>query len=160
MEINEIKEVETADKIHYTFNDIEQYIKTISSTIINGKYNPNKIVTLAKGGLIPSRLLARELKINEIYSVGLSCYEDKSMRTQVHIYQPLSCTFKFNDKILVVDDIIDTGESIKALERFLKLRNVIDYKICSIIYKKKALITPDYYAKVVPDNQWVVFPWE
>ena len=77
--------------------------------------------------------------------------------------QILSIIHKKN-KILIVDDIFDTGRTLKAL-----IQNIHEkakerkprIKIATIFYKptkNQTNIVPDYYLKVV--NQWVIFPHE
>ena len=60
-------------------------------------------------------------------------------------------------KILVVDDIIDTG---KTFERFLEiaeLRN-IQFETAVLYYKPHSEYTPNYYLRET--GEWIVFPWE
>jgi hypoxanthine phosphoribosyltransferase len=55
-------------------------------------------------------------------------------------------------KMLVVDDIADTGETLKPLIG----PNIISY---TIYYHKQSVVVPDYHCFEKKD-EWVVFPWE
>jgi len=151
------------NKIIYTFNEIEQHIDDLVYKINKDKIKFSKIVTLTKGGLIPARLVAKALDIDEIYVMGIKLYTPQNTtRTEPIIYQRLDGDFKQYDKILIIDDIIDTGESVNYVKHYImnmehKCHNI---KIGSVFYKKISKVIPDYYGKIVDDNEWVVFPWE
>ncbi len=55
-------------------------------------------------------------------------------------------------KILVVDDIADTGHTLKDFEN----KNNI---ICTLHYHEDSMVLPDYYCKLKGDD-WIVYPWE
>ena len=55
-------------------------------------------------------------------------------------------------KILVVDDIADTGHTLKDFEN----RNNI---ICTFHYHKQSVVEPDFYCHPKGDK-WIVYPWE
>ncbi len=55
-------------------------------------------------------------------------------------------------QILVVDDIADTGETLKD---FKNKNNVI----CTFHYHRQSLVKPDFYCKEKGDD-WIVYPWE
>jgi len=65
---------------------------------------------------------------------------------------------KFN-KILIVDDMIDTGESMVAIKQELLNRFPhIELKIATIFYKRKALLLPDFTVREA--HEWIEFFWE
>lgn len=65
--------------------------------------------------------------------------------------------FPEGGKILVVDDIIDTG---RTFERFLEIAEIkkIDFETATLFYKAHSAYQPDYY--VQETNDWIIFPWE
>ena len=147
-------------KKKYSFNKIEQIVNSITHKMQQDKYKPNKIVTLARGGFIPARLMARNLFVKKMYSIGLTLYNQDDKKTFPTIYQPLIGDFNPNDKILIIDDIVDSGESIVIPRNMLQVKGITNIKTCSVFYKQCSAYTPDYYGKIVPDDEWVVFPWE
>lgn len=69
-----------------------------------------------------------------------------------------------NQNVLFVDDIMDTGKTaqnfLKDCEKIIEYHPTFQYKTCSIYYKPRTIIRPDIYMQEVPDDTWVVFPWE
>lgn len=59
--------------------------------------------------------------------------------------------FRVNEKVLVVDDISDSGGTLKDLRRF---------KIATIFVKDKSTVKPDFYWKKIREEIWIEFPWE
>lgn len=129
-------------------------------------WHPDVIITMAKGGLIPARLLAKCLNINRIFSYGISFYDDNDQKVDKPIvYQDLSCCkdyLKGSVKILLVDDIADTGDSlVHCLTHLATLGiNRENIKTCSLFYKERSYIVPDYTFGVLDNGLWVVHPWE
>ena len=56
------------------------------------------------------------------------------------------------DDLLVVDDIADTGETLKD---FQNKHNVI----CTFHYHEQSIVKPDFYCEEKGDK-WIVYPWE
>ena len=61
------------------------------------------------------------------------------------------------DECLIVDDILDSGNTVSELIIEYELK---DIKIATIHYKKKSVIAPDFYDVLVQENEWIVYPWE
>ena len=61
--------------------------------------------------------------------------------------------------VIGVDDICDTGDTMKHVTKQLALGN-IPYTTACICTKEKFTHWLDHYGSVVSDNKWIVFPWE
>ena len=60
--------------------------------------------------------------------------------------------------ILLVDDLVDTGESIKCALDYLNLKDPETVKVATLLMKPWSKIKPDYYVEETTD--WIVFPHE
>jgi len=58
------------------------------------------------------------------------------------------------EKTLIVDDVADTGQTLKRL----KLVYSIDFIIATLHYKSRSVIKPNFF--VEENNTWIVYPWE
>ena len=69
-----------------------------------------------------------------------------------------------NDNLLVIDDIVDTGETFKdikeILDQSIEQIPTLQYKTCSLFFKPRSIFKPDIYRQTVDNDTWVVFPWE
>ena len=61
-------------------------------------------------------------------------------------------------KILVVDDVADSGKSLKLVKTYICQLGAMETRAATIYYKPWSVVKPDYYVRET--KRWVVFPWE
>ncbi len=61
-------------------------------------------------------------------------------------------------KILLVDGISDTGETLKYAINYLKRRRAKSIQTATIFSKPKTSLIPDFYAET--SDKWITFPYE
>lgn len=147
----------------YTQTDINGIIDYLSHEIRSWK--PDIIVALAKGGIIPARLIARNLNISKILSYGVSFYDENDNKLDKPIvYQNLDSAkdlLKPDTKILVVDDIADSGDSLVNCLTYLKyITKSENVKSCALFTKPRSKVKPEYTFDEVDNDTWIVYPWE
>jgi hypoxanthine phosphoribosyltransferase len=62
-------------------------------------------------------------------------------------------------KVLIVDDIVDTGESMLSAKAYVKSRNPMEVRTASLQYLGSSKIDPDYVGERLEDWAWIVYPW-
>ena len=62
-------------------------------------------------------------------------------------------------KVLIVDDIVDTGESMLSAKAYVESRNSIEVRTASLQYMGSSKIDPDYVGERLEDWAWIVYPW-
>lgn len=140
------------------WEEIENLCENIYFQIKVSNFVPKTIVGLSRGGLVPAVILAHKLRIRNVQSIQVISYEDGSTKRSENT--EIKGTIKDRENLLIVDDIIDTGESLKALINQLQLEKE-NYKIAVLFFnKEKACINPDFYGEKINSKIWVVFPWE
>ena len=149
------------DSIEYeapTWNQIYKMLLKQSEKIYKSRYHPDIIVGIARGGIIPTSVLTDLLKIYQVAIIRVEFYRgiDKPSMQPV-ITRPLNVTVE-NKKILIVDDISDTGQSLKIVKHHLIEKGAMEIKIATLYTKPTTQTLPDYFEKMT--DHWVVFPWE
>lgn len=129
---------------------------------ISKDYDPDIIIAIARGGWIPARLLCDLFERNNpdtiLASMQIEFYQAIGKRKDRPIVsQEVSWNVK-GKKLLVIDDLVDTGTSITTAIEYLTFRGPSDIKIGTLYYKPWAKIKPDYYIETT--DAWVVFPHE
>ncbi len=121
-------------------------------------FQSRSIVGVSRGGWAPARILSDLLENARTANIRIEFYTGLGKtRSKPIVTQPIS------DKIagknaLVVDDVSDTGESLKvALEHLLKM-GAASVKTVTIYFKPHSILKPDYFAESTSD--WIIFPWE
>jgi xanthine phosphoribosyltransferase len=142
-------------KEFYSYEEFQKDIKSLTNEI--KKYNPDCLVAIARGGLTLAHFLGESLNMRSIYTINSIHYEgEKKLNTfEIKNIPDLSN----HKKIVLVDDISDTGETLKEIVDILKIEYPkIEIKTCAIYYKKSSLVIPDF--KIKETKEWVVFFWE
>ncbi len=141
-----------------SWEEIQQSCLGIADKIKTDKFKPNIIVGVARGGWIPARLIADLLGVANITSLGISFYSDiATTEKKPKIIQPIATTVE-GKVILIVDDVADTGHSLKVGKDHVAGLLPRRLKIATIYKKPWSIITPDYYTK--ESDAWIIFPWE
>jgi hypoxanthine phosphoribosyltransferase len=136
-----------------TWNQIYDMLLSIAQKIQSQNYTPDIIVGIARGGLIPTRILTDLLETPQLGFIQVEFYADIQQTLQKPILkQPLS-TQVSSKKTLIVDDIADTGESIELAKIYLQQQGASQIKTATL-YKEPQ----SFYEKQT--TSWVVFPWE
>lgn len=136
-----------------TWNEYNKQIKKLGDIINKGKFRPDMIIAIARGGWIPARYLSDLLHVKEMGSIGIK-YEDYE-RTRLDIYSapsiPENCK-----KLLLVEDMLESGKSIKwANEYYLDLG--YETMTASLFIINRTIFVPNYYLKIIDQ---IKFPWE
>lgn len=79
----------------------------------------------------------------------MTSYENKEQKG----LKILKAQYDDNKNILLVEDVIDTGKTIKKVKEFYP-----NAKVFALHYKEKGGIKPDYYLWIT--DKWIVYPWE
>ncbi len=98
-------------------------------------------------------LIIKDLISLKVDHWGITASKDGKAR----IRYPLTADLT-GKKVLIVDDITDTGESMLVSTDFIKTLNPAEIKTATALHIKTSKFTPDYYGEEI-DWMWVVFPW-
>ena len=113
-------------KLILSWRDLDDLIEILCKKITEELPNIDSVHGIARGGLIPAVLISHELG--------------------------LKYTNLIYPNTLVVDDICDSGETLK------KAPGVYT---ATLHYKKSAIVKPTLYAKLIEtEDNWVIYPWE
>ena len=149
------------DKMEFespSWNQTYSLILKLSEAIQKSGFEPDIIVGVSRGGWIPARILSDLLENPNLANVSAEFYVGIAKTKQKPtILQSVS--LPVNDKkVLVVDDLADTGESLKLVTEHLENQGASEVRIATIYYKPWSIIIPHYYEKET--RCWIVFPWE
>lgn len=141
-----------------SWNQIYWFLLDLAKTIQSTDFQADIILGVSRGGWIPARILSDLLENPNLANIKAEFYMGATKsRCKPIITQPVSVSIE-DKKILIVDDVADTGESIKLVNSHLKEHGASEIKIATIYCKPWSIIVPNYYAKKT--SLWIVFPWE
>tara|TARA_Y100000310_G_scaffold83227_1_gene79878 strand:+ start:890 stop:1354 length:465 start_codon:yes stop_codon:yes gene_type:complete len=121
------------------------------------------IIALARGGLVPARVMAEYIKPDNFYVMGLSLYDGDQRGQAIRVYQDLpgNLSRDRNDNILVIDDVSDGGTTLHFVYDEIKRKAPKAQVLTATPYIKAGTnFIPDYYVTEFPKDEWIVFPFE
>jgi hypoxanthine phosphoribosyltransferase len=141
-----------------TWNQIYDMLLSQTRKIQINDYKPEVIIGVARGGLVPARILSDLLEITQLGFLQIEFYQNiNKSKDQPTLRQSLTVQVT-GKKTLIVDDIADTGESLKLANVHIKNLGASEIKNATLYQKPKSTITPDFFEKQTLN--WVVFPWD
>ncbi len=141
-----------------TWDMLGEATRTLSQMVADDGYEPDMILGIARGGLLPAGAIGYALSIKNVYTMNVEFYTGVDERLEVPRILPPAPDFVdlSHGKILVVDDVADTGHTLKSVEEFCEGK-VGEVRTLCIYEKSHSVVKCDYVWKRT--DQWINFPW-
>lgn len=124
----------------------------------------NQIVCIARGGTRVGDVLARIFKLPLAITFTQSYVENGGMvRGEITVSRHLAMTTPtLGDRVLLVDDLVDSGVSLSVVKAYLQREypDVREIRTAVLWYKASSTFAPDYFVEYMPDNPWIHQPFE
>ncbi|MCW4050074.1 MAG: phosphoribosyltransferase [Candidatus Bathyarchaeota archaeon] len=132
--------------------------KAVAYKVKESGFQPDFMVGLARGGWVLSRVLCDYLGVKDLVSLkvehwGVTATPDGT--AQIKYPFDVDLTGK---KVLMVDDITDTGESMIVALDYVRGKNPEEIRTAALRHIEGSKFIPDYYGDEIT-WRWVVFPW-
>lgn len=141
-----------------SWNTIYDMLLDLADRIRKDGFKPDVIVGVSRGGWPPARVLSDLLSNPNLANVRAEFYLGVAeTKGEPCLTQPISLRVA-GKRILIVDEVADTGKSLKLVKEHSLEQGAAEAKIATVYYKPWSIVKPDYYSKQTSD--WIVFPWE
>lgn len=142
-----------------SFNEVLQLSKVLARKIKASGYMPDLIVAIGRGGYVPGRLVSDFLLFSGLTSMKIEHYTRAAdMREEARIKFPIPENIT-GKKILIIDDVTDTGETLKLAVDYVLSLNTTDVRTAVLQHKTCSAFTPDFYAQKILKWRWIIYPW-
>jgi len=122
-------------------------------------FNPDCFLGISRGGLCITRILSDYFDIRDVYIMRVVYYRGiKKTKSKPKLIQDVDVKLLKNKKVLVIDDVADTGGSLEFIVNLLKRRGINNFKIATIHHKPWSRFKPDFF--VAEADKWIIYPWE
>ncbi len=109
------------------------------------------VIAITRGGLIPAAIVARELELRLVETICVASY-DHQTQGEAQILKGLDIESK---GWLIVDDLVDTGQTAKAVRKMLP-----DGHLATVYSKPEGKPFVDTFITEVSQDTWILFPWD
>lgn len=141
-----------------TYEDVDEAMRAMAHLIKDLEMEFGAVLALARGGLIPGVILSKALSL----PLMVANYSSKRGNGDDQDHDNVLPEYKNKKPLLVVDDICDTGMTLREVVDFYSSKNVPVYT--AVLHFKNVhtpLIVPDFRWRTIPlDSEWIVYPWE
>ena len=136
-------------------------VETLARAIETDNWTPDFLVGIGRGGLVPAAYLSHRTGIQMLsvdHSSGEVGFGDELLEKLAH---------KIDEglKILIVDDINDSGGTIQYLRAAIeaKIADPAGLRVAVLVHKVRSRAKAEYHGSEIDrdqDKRWYVFPWE
>lgn len=118
------------------------------------------IVCITRGGLVPAAIVARELGLRMIETVGVASYHDYSSQGELRVIKPIAPAIRAigdgkGKGVLVIDDLTDTGKTARVVREMLP-----NAHFATVYAKPQGVPLVDTFVTEVSQDTWIYFPWD
>ena len=150
--------------MYVTWDQYHAQIEKLARQVHESNWQFNQLICIARGGLRVGDVLSR------IYDMPLailstSSYTEKAgtIRGELMIAEQMTmASGRLGDRVLLVDDLVDSGVTLEAVTRTLPQRypQITALRTAVLWYKACSVFKPDYFIEYLPDNPWIHQPFE
>jgi xanthine phosphoribosyltransferase len=115
-------------------------------------------VAITRGGLVPAAIVARELNIRTVECVSVKSYDHQNqgkIMVLKAIAPDILAAAKEGKKVLIVDDLVDTGATARVVRDMLPGAH-----FATVYAKPKGRDMVDTFITEVSQDTWIFFPWD
>jgi hypoxanthine phosphoribosyltransferase len=150
--------------LHVSWDQYHALIERLALVVHESGYGFNQIICIARGGLRVGDTLSR------IYELPLAILSTHSyaagggtIRGELVIAEHMTMTApRLGDRVLLVDDMVDSGHTLEMVVRTLPERftHITALKTAVLWWKACSVFRPDFHVDYLPDNPWIHQPFE
>jgi len=141
------------------FNVISFLSKSLALRLRLNHEDYTHVIGITRGGIIPATIISYQLNA-KLLAYGVATYNDTVKTDVVNVTQDIDFDqIDPNSRILVVDDICDSGETFEFIKKQIDGRFEL-VKYAALFTRERSQHIIDHYGALVPKNVWVSLPWE
>ena len=152
-----------ADVLELNWDNVDFLLDCLSDELKRKSTKYDTIIALGRGGLIPAAILSYKLGILNLHNLGISTREDQGKYKETIVYQKPNNISK-DSKVLVIDDINDSGRTFTAVKSILNYGYELDdtnVLYVSLVQREGT----EFFKNTISGNilhtsRWLVFPWD
>lgn len=141
-----------------TWSDFGVGTRALAQMVADDGFLPDIVLTIARGGLLPGGAVAYALSVKNVFVMNVEFYTGVDQRLDFPVMLPpqLDLVDIKGTNVLIVDDVADTGSTLKAVHDFCipsvqTVRNAVLYE------KSHSIVKCEYVWRRT--DRWIDFPW-
>ncbi len=146
------------DKEILTWDGFGDASRELAQTIADDGFVPEVIIAIARGGLVAAGALSYALGVKLSDAINVEFYTDvhETLPDPILLEPLLDVESISNRKLLVVDDVADSGRTLQLVLNILSEQGA-EVRSAVLYEKPRSVVKPDYAWRRT--DEWIVFPW-
>ncbi|WP_130864935.1 phosphoribosyltransferase [Acidipropionibacterium timonense] len=146
------------DKEVLTWDLFGQAQEELARQVADSGFRPEVLIAVARGGMIPGGALTYSLGVKLTDAINVEFYTDveETLADPVLLAPMLDTDSIRGKRILVVDDVADSGRTLALVLKLLRGFGA-DVRSAVLYTKPRTVVQPDFQWRVT--DRWIVFPW-
>lgn len=134
-----------------TWDELHRDTRALARRLLDSGNQWRGLIAIARGGMVPAAILARELDLRLIDTLCIASYAHDTQGT------PLTLKIAEGDGegFLLVDDLVDSGITARIARELLPRA-----ALATVYAKPKGKSAADYWQREFAQNTWIHFPWD
>ena len=147
-----------AEREIMTWVDFGVASRDIAQMVADDGYEPDMILSIARGGLLIGGALGYALAVKNVYTMNVEFYTGVDERLEVPRILPPAPDFVDlgHASILIADDVADTGHTLRSVQHFCEGK-VAEVRTAVLYEKSHSVVKCDYVWRKT--DKWINFPW-
>lgn len=157
-EVNPTDATDDPNREELTWDRFGTATRELAESVATSGWIPDLVVAVARGGLTVAGAVSYALGVKNCGAINVEFYTGVDTRLDVPVVLPpsLNLVDVTNLDVLVVDDVADTGHTLRLVREVLA-EHVAEVRTAVLYHKPQSVIVPDFAWKRT--DAWINFPW-
>ena len=132
--------------------------RELAKQVVDSGFQPDLILSITRGGMLPAGTISYAMGIKNLHIINVEFYTGVGSRLPLPVLLPPvpAAVDLSGQKVLIIDDVADTGETLKMVRDFCE-EHVAETRTAVLYEKSQSVVRCDYVWKHT--DEWISFPW-
>jgi xanthine phosphoribosyltransferase len=149
---------DTTERYHrtlsITWEHLQNDCRALARRLLSIRRDWSRIVAIARGGLVPAAIIAREMDVRVVDTVCISSYTLRNQGSSVNILKRPDLA-EMDETWLIVDDLVDTGRTAGVVRAMFQ-----GIYFATVYAKPEGRPLVDTFITEFSQDTWILFPWD
>jgi hypoxanthine phosphoribosyltransferase len=133
--------------------------RQLAALIKSDGYRPDLVIAIGRGGYVPARVVCDSLLHDMLTSMKVEHWGIAAhIKEEALVRFPLAVDIT-GMRVLIVDDVTDTGDTLATTVAYVTSLGPAEVRTAVLQHKDTSRFTPDYFAVLVTEWSWIIYPW-
>ena len=142
-----------------SIQEVYQKSHELAQQIMDSSITFDFVIAIARGGVLPARLMCDFLNIHRLTSIQVKHYQKGAKQMEeAEIIDPVRVDIK-GKNVLLVDDVNDSGETLKAALEHVESLEPELVKTAVLHEKSHTILETDFTGDRLKKWKWLIYQW-